>query len=202
MLPHHFGIMPFLFVIIGLMTWGPSFFVRVHHLPLAEVGVKFGAAVSVGTVLALPLHGWIVDRLFQRGHLDVHLRYTICAFLAGAPLFVSAFLVSSPQLAFVLIGVFFAVTSGYMSLPGALLQVIIPSSFRGKAASVALAIHGIVTIGAGPTIVAAVTEGLGGPMMVGKSLALCALVGIPLSAILLSFALAPVRRLLAERERT
>jgi MFS family permease len=50
----------------GMLNWGPTFFVRVHHMSMAQVGVAFGlttaAALFTGIVLSGVLADWAARR--------------------------------------------------------------------------------------------------------------------------------------------
>jgi MFS family permease len=198
-IPHHLGLLPLAIAVVGFLAWAPAYFVRVHHLPLKDVGLWLGLAVSGGPVLAMPVHGWVADRLFQRGVADVHLRYTVWCLLGATPFMVAAMLVASPALAFGLIAIFFAVCCPYLSLPATVFQLLVPADLRGTANSAGLAFSTIITIGAGPIITAAVTDALGGPLMVGRSILACTLVGFPLSALIVACAVRPAREMLLAR---
>jgi MFS family permease len=197
---HHGAILPLTMLIFGIYAWLPAFYMRVHHLSAGEVGARLGLAISVGPVLALPFHGWAADRWFRSGRADAHLRYLIAALALATPLIVASFLVTSATASFVLVGLFFMVVSAYLSLPTVALQLVLPAELRGKSASVILMINGIVAAGGGPVLVAALSQWLGGPEQVGKSLMLLASLAVPLTAFLYLFALTPLRRLLAEQE--
>lgn len=195
--PHHLAFLPLAIISIGIQAWTPTFLARVHEWPMQQAGLWLGIAIAAGPALTLPIHGMIADRLFKRGVADIHLRYMVIALLIALPFGVAAFLVDSATLSVVLVGLFLGVMSGFVSLPATLLQFVVPATMRGKATSVQLTLTSLVSIGVGPVVVALLTEKLfGDPMKVGLSLALCAAIGAPLSALLYSLAMQPARRML------
>ncbi|WP_164857095.1 MFS transporter [Sphingomonas crocodyli] len=198
-LSHHIAIMPLVALIFGFYAWLPSFYQRVHGLTPAELGGWLGLAISTGPVLALPIHGLVTDRWFRSGRSDAHLRYLIGSLLLSLPFAIGAFVVASPYVSFVMIGIFFFAASGYLSLPTVTLQLVLPHDLRGKSAAVVLMMNGIVGAGGGPMVVAALSEKLGGPDQVGLSLMICAVVALSLTAFLYLFALKPLRAMLAPR---
>jgi MFS family permease len=198
-LPHHLGLLLVTTVAVGLQAWMPAFYERVHGLTTAQIGPSLGLAISVGTVLGLPLHGKLADRWFAKGTSDAHLRYIAATTLAAAPVALGIFLVSSPTVSLALTGLYFLIVSGYLSLPVTILQIVMPAEMRGKAASVVIAINGVLSLGGAPLLVASVTEALGGSHAVGQSLMLCSLGILPLSALAFWLALPSLRLIMASR---
>ena len=198
--PHHIGLMLVALSAVAIQAWGPAFFERVHGLSPAQVGPALGLGITLGTVLGLPLHGKVVDALFSRGISDAHLRYMVFSTILAVPVAAGIFLVPSPEISLVLVGLYFFFVCCYLSLPFVILQIIMPSHMRGKAASIILVMNGVFTLGGAPVLIAVVTEALGGSAMVGQSLLLCMGISLMLGAAILWMALKPVRTILAERE--
>lgn len=198
---HHIGYLLFLAVSVALTSWSPAFLQRVHGMETGQVGAQLGAALLVGSLVGMPLHGMIVDRLFSRGVADAHLRYMIGTAVVGTPVGIAAFLVNDAVMSVVLIGLFMCIVSAYSSLPMVVLQLFVPGDLRGKAASTLLLINGVVGISLGPMTVAALTDFVFvDPTKVGLSIAICIGVYLPLAAIAFNFTLKPLRRTLDEKE--
>ena len=141
----------------------------------------------------------LADRWFAKGATDAHLRYIAATTLAAVPVALGIFLVPNPTVSLALTGLYFLIVSGYLSLPVTILQIVMPAEMRGKAASVVIAINGVLSLGGAPLLVAAVTEALGGSQEVGQSLMLCSLVILPLSALAFWLALPSLRLIMASR---
>ena len=151
-----------------------------------------------GSVLGLPLHGYLADRWFQHGMLDIHMRYSMIAAIVGIPLGVGVFFVTDPNFACLLMGVFFFVICVYASLPTVSVQALLPSDMRGKAASIMLIIIGSGGTTLGPLAVASVTDlYFNNDADVGKAIAAVIAVGLLLVAGLFAITLAPVRARMA-----
>ena len=200
--PHHIGLLLVTTVSVGLQAWMPAFYERVHGLSASQIGPSLGLAISVGTIIGLPLHGKLADSWFAKGKSDAHLCYTAAATLAAVPVAVGIFLVPDPILSLALTGLYFLIVSGYLSLPVTILQIVMPGEMRGKAGSVLIAINGVLSLGGAPLLVAAVTEALGGSQTVGQSLLLCSVVILPLGALAFWVALPSVRSIMATRSET
>ncbi len=195
---HHIGQLIFVGTIVGVSAWSPAFYSRVHGWDETQIGLWLGAFMLWSSVLGLPLHGWIVDRLFQRGMLDIHMRYSLICALIGAPFGVAAFLVQDAYLSCFLLGAFFFIISVYASLPTVSVQGSLPSNMRGKAASILLVVVGTGGTILGPLTIASLTDFLfGDPLMVGKATAIVIGVAMPLVAILFTIALKPTRERMA-----
>jgi predicted MFS family arabinose efflux permease len=50
----------------GLLGWGPTFLIRVHHMSPTQVGLAFGLAVAVSLICGNMLGGWLCDWLGRR----------------------------------------------------------------------------------------------------------------------------------------
>jgi len=196
---HHLGYLLFLAVSVALTSWSPAFLQRVYGMSTAEVGVQLGAALLIGSLIGMPLHGMIVDRNYGRGKPNAHLRHMITMAILGTPLGVAAFVAPNPTLSIVLIGLFMCVISAYSSVPMVVLQLFVPGDMRGKAASTLLLINGIAGISLGPMAVAALTDFVfRDPTKVGWGIAICTAVFLPAAAIAFAVAAAPLRGVLRE----
>ena len=86
-------------VVVVVLTWGPTLFVRVHGYSQPEVGLKLGLILfflSSGGVLA---GGWLADRWQRAGHLDAPLRVGILAALISVPFAVAGNLAANGDVA-------------------------------------------------------------------------------------------------------
>jgi MFS family permease len=182
----------------GAISWGPSFFIRVHHWSPREVGLAFGAVTLLVAPFGLMAGGLLAERLAKRGYHDANLRVqllAICLWIPGAVLMP---MMPTPMLALVAFGVslFFA-----MMAPGpqnAALQSVTPNRMRGQATALFLFVFNIVGFGCGPTVIALITDYVfRDEARVGSALALATIVLGPLSAWVLVRGLKPYGRLIA-----
>jgi MFS family permease len=60
------GFAAYTFALGGIVSWMPSFLVRVHHIPLAAADTQLGGAVVVTGFLGTFLGGWAGDALVRR----------------------------------------------------------------------------------------------------------------------------------------
>jgi Major Facilitator Superfamily len=182
----------------GNISWGPTFFIRVHHWTPRHVGLAFGTVTLVVAPFALMLGGFLAERLAKRGYHDANLRVqllAICLWIPGAVLMP---MMSTPTLALVAFGVslFFA-----MMAPGpqnAALQSVTPNRMRGQATALFLFVFNIVGFGCGPTVIALITDFVfHDDTRVGSALSLATAILGPLSAWALYVGMKPYGRLIA-----
>ncbi|HEY3656953.1 MAG TPA: MFS transporter [Steroidobacteraceae bacterium] len=182
----------------GAISWGPTFFIRVHHWTPRHVGLAFGTVVLLVAPFALMAGGLLAERLMKRGYNDANLRVqllAICLWIPGAALMP---MMPTPTLALTAFGVslFFA-----MMAPGpqnAALQSVTPNRMRGQATALFLFVFNIVGFGCGPTVIALITDFVfHDDTRVGSALTLATAILGPLSAWALFLGLKPYGRLIA-----
>lgn len=196
---HHLGILLYGMTALSVITWAPAYLGRVHDWEESRIGLWLGTALLMGTCAGMPLHGFLADRFFQRGVTDIHLRYTAISAIIGWPIGIAAFMVGNPYLAVMLIGLLFFVISTYGGLSIVAVQAIVPSDLRGKASSIMLLIIGMGGTILGPLVVALITDyGFKDAKQVGSAILICVAIGLPLTAAVLSRALAPMRGMIAD----
>jgi MFS family permease len=184
----HLGFVMFQSVYIGIMGATPSFFARVHGWTPAEIGFWFGAAILVGPLASLPIHGWACDQLFRRGIRDIHLLYQLVMLpLALLPL-CAAYLMPGSMVSLVLLGVGMTLIAGSQAASTASLQLSVSGDLRGKAASVWILIGGLSSL-IGPSSVALINQKVfANSAMIGQSLALFVCCALLLAVLLFEFA--------------
>lgn len=176
-------------------VWGPVFFMRVHGLQPAEVGLLYALGFGVFGTLGVLAGGAISDRVARGGKLDAPIRVSIISAAIQAPLFIGAYLVPSRPAAQTLFVIALFFGSIYGGLQAAAIQALTPNRMRGQVAALYLTIANMIGLGLAPTWTAWMTENVfGGPQDVGKSLALTTLVSLSVGAVLLLIAMKPARR--------
>ena len=197
--PMFFGFASIVIAGYAFNVWGPVYFMRVHGLKPAEVGVVFALGFGVFGTLGVLAGGALSDRLARRGRLDAPLRVSLWSALVQAPFFLGAYLIPSRLGAEVIFiaALFFA--SIYGGLQAAAIQAMTPNRMRGQVAALYLTIANLMGLGLAPTWTALMTEHLfGGPMHVGESLAVTTVISLAVGAALLALASRPARTRAAE----
>jgi hypothetical protein len=101
---------------------------------------------------------FVSDHWFARGVPAARLRVTLVGWVIAVPAVIAWPLVSDARLSFLLLALSIgAIASAQAAAPAAIQQVT-PNRMRGQAVAVYLLIAGLLGIGLGPTLVAAVTD--------------------------------------------
>jgi MFS family permease len=178
-------------------AWTPSFFIRTFGWTAARIGVAYGLLVSLGGAFGVIAGGWLADRMKARGIVDANLRVPILAALAAAPLAIAFPLVSSPTAAIALLAPLAVLGPMPFGAGTAAIPALAPNRLRAQLVALYLLVANVVGVGAGPWLVAQVTDGVfGDPSRLGYSLAIVAPGLLLLGAGLISLALGAFRRVL------
>ena len=141
----------------GMLVWGPTMFIRVHHLSPTVTGFWFGAIAAGGLFLGGLLSGIIGDRV-SRGDLRVYMWVAAAGTLLCAPLGVAAMFVSNPYVGFVFLFLFTLSISFHNPPCMAMAQTLAPVRMRALA-SVAMTM--VVTgtgVGVAPLLIGALND--------------------------------------------
>lgn len=180
----------------SFMVWGPAHFMRLHELSAGDVGLLLGLGYGIGGTIGLLAGGFVSDRLVKGGRIDAPVLVTIAAVIFETPLFVTAYLAESLLAAETLFCAGMAVASIVGGLQISMVQSLAPNRLRGVMAAVFGACVNLAGFGIAPTITAWLAESLfGGPMGIGKALALMTAVAGTLALLLLLLGRKPGRQL-------
>lgn len=185
---------------LGVVLWGPVYFMRVHGLVQAEVGALFGFAMGICGTAGLLTGGWLADRFYARGIVDASPRIVIASLLLQTPLFMLVYLSTDTGLARMLLipAMFAMLLQG--GLQGASIQLIAPDRMRGLIVAIYLMMANVIGMALGPFVIALLNEQMfGGDGGIGRSLAVVTAVGSLSGAAMIFAGLPAFRRLAAAR---
>jgi MFS family permease len=139
------------------LAWLPTVLHRSYGWTPGQVGAALGIFTAVFGVSGQLTNGMTVDRMLRKGRKDAHLRYygfatvvvTICGICAQFAPTAVVFLMFYAPIKFFM---------NYAGVQSAALQLITPSSMRGRVAAVMWVIYGLIGGTAGPSIVAYFTD--------------------------------------------
>ena len=191
---HHLGFLAFVSMAVAVSTWTPAYLIRHFGWTESQTGAWLGATLLIAPILGMPIHGMIVDRLYQRGWHDIHIRYPMISAVIGAPIAILGFSVGDPRLAVLLVGLYLFIISNYASLPLTAVIALLPSNLRGKAVAIVMVCCGAGGSILGPLIVGTINDLLyGDPKMIGKAVILSLALLAPLIFALFYATLKPLR---------
>jgi MFS family permease len=139
--------------------WGPAFFMRVHHLGLADAGAAGGAAalLAVGGGVA---GGVIADRAWARDRKAV-LRIPAACFALAFPLSYAAFLWPGTLGSLALLITSVGLAMVHNAPVGAAVQALAPLRTRALASGLFNAVLTLVSLGGGPLLTGWISDRFG-----------------------------------------
>ncbi|MCB2078263.1 MAG: MFS transporter [Novosphingobium sp.] len=189
-------------VTIALQLWSPTYLTRSYGWTPAQIGLTMGVAQML-PALSLPLHGWVVDRLYARGRTDAHLLWCLVTLVVAAPFAIGAYTVGSPWLTVVLFGIYMVFILSSSSIGPAATQVVTPPELRGRVSAIFVLVTGLIGMALGTSLVGFFTDKvLGDPQKIGTSLILLIVIVLTIAAILFGMGRASMRRLVATKGGT
>lgn len=198
---HFFGFTLLSLLFNAIAAWTPAFLIRVYDLPASRAGYWLGIIILIAGAPGMLAGGWLADRLRQAGYVDATMRTGIVAAVGVLPFAVTATLSTSltASLACLVPAMFFATLPYGAAAAG--VQHITPSQFRATTSALYLCCMNLVGMGAGPTLVAMITDRLFGyDAAVGYSIALACAISAPPAALALWLGLPHFRRSAAHLE--
>jgi MFS family permease len=180
-------------------SWFPVFFVRVHGLPIAKVGLIVGASVAVFGTLGLLLAARFSELLARRGRRD---GIMLVMSLGAVGIAVGNLIFAQGSLPAAIIGMIVMVGSNATAaIVPATLQLSTPGHLRARITAFMLFILNLLGLGLGPTIVAMTTDYVfHDPKAVGSSVALVGTICGLVAALLFRLGRRPYLRALDRME--
>jgi MFS family permease len=182
-----------------LTSWGPEFFVRVHHWSKPQIGLTLGLITLSFGCLGLFVGGRLSDRWVKRGVYEGPLKVGFIAVLGVACTLAPATLVADVRVTVALLvpALFFLglpIGSAYASL-----QLIFPNQVRGVVSALMIFILNLGGMGLGPFLPGFFNDHLfHDGNMIGASMAITVVGCSILGAILFRATFAPYRKYYAE----
>ena len=167
-------------------AWIPAFFTRRFHWDTAQIGATYGLVVLLcGTSGALA-GGFVANRLRREGHADANIRTVQLGLIALLPVAALFPLVPTPWLSLALLAAMNFFAGFPFAGAYAALQELTPNRMRAQMAALFALCMNLIGGGCGPTLVALCTDFVfGDPLRLPYSLALAAVLTLPLSLLFL-----------------
>ena len=158
LLCHHGATACLAMALYGLVAWAPEFLRRTYDVPASTSGIRVGAVVGIAGVLGVISGGLISDWLIARGNRAARMVTLLGAALLAMPFAAALAHAQSAEQALVLMAgaTFFFAMLTVVGPTG--IQELYPPHLRGFGAALFQLVVTLVGLGAGPTIVALVSE--------------------------------------------
>jgi predicted MFS family arabinose efflux permease len=169
------------FVVGGLATWMPTYFVRVRHLPLASADLMFGGVLAAAGLVGTLIGGRLGDRMAAR-HPAGHFLLAGLSLILSLPFAVAGILSPSPAIFWP--AMFVALTLLFLNTGplNAAMANVLPAQLRGWGFAMnTMAIH-LLGDAASPTVIGFASDRIGLKLPVLVTVTLPFLAGLVLLA--------------------
>lgn len=141
----------------SMTNWVPAYIER--HFGWKPVQYGFALSLmNIVSAVSLVVNGWIVDRLFARGMKDAHLRFYGWLIFGFLPVIAYMFFATNPYVFLACYCVAQFITVPFMVYVSSVMGLIAPATIRSRMLASFLFVFTILGQGAGPAIVAALTQ--------------------------------------------
>ncbi|MFC3429976.1 MULTISPECIES: MFS transporter [Sphingobium] len=141
----------------SMTNWVPAYIER--HFGWKPVQYGFALSLmNIVSAVSLVVNGWIVDKLFARGMKDAHLRFYGWLILGFLPVIAYMFFATNPYVFLACYCVAQFITVPFMVYVSSVMGLIAPATIRSRMLASFLFVFTILGQGAGPAIVAALTQ--------------------------------------------
>jgi predicted MFS family arabinose efflux permease len=169
------------FVVGGLATWMPTYFVRVRHLPLASADLMFGGVLAAAGLVGTLIGGRLGDRLAAR-HPSGHFLLGGASLILSVPFAVTGIVSPSPAIFWP--AMFVALTLLFLNTGplNAAMANVLPAQLRGWGFAMnTMAIH-LLGDASSPTVIGFASDRIGLKLPVLVTVTLPVLAGLVLLA--------------------
>ncbi|UXC91673.1 MFS transporter [Sphingobium sp. RSMS] len=141
----------------SMTNWVPAYIER--HFGWKPVQYGFALSLmNIVSAVSLVVNGWIVDKLFARGMKDAHLRFYGWLILGFLPVIAYMFFATNPYAFLACYCVAQFITVPFMVYVSSVMGLIAPATIQSRMLASFLFVFTILGQGAGPAIVAALTQ--------------------------------------------
>lgn len=156
----------------SVLAWFPTHLIRSYGLPPATAGYLFGILGVVASIAGGLMLPFFSRRLVAGGRPDGHIRVAIAALVISTPLLMAALLAPSARWSIVLVALPLVCQLGLGILLAAVAPLLAPARVRAQMVAIYYLVIGLIGLGLGPLLVAALSEALFPPAQgIGRSLA-------------------------------
>lgn len=142
----------------AVLVWGAEYFIRIHEMPRATVGLRLGLIVGTFGCIGSICGGMHADYLHRRDDRGGTIRSAIMATIVLAPTAAVTTLIPDPNYSLLMYAPLLFFGSWVFPLAVMTLQLFTPPSMRAQASALYLFVVALVSMGFGSTSVALITD--------------------------------------------
>jgi len=155
---HHTGLGMLSVAAYAAAAWIPEMFRRDFHWDIPTTGLYYGIIVAVGGSAGIVSAGRIADWLRVRDVLNANMRVGIYIALLSIPVTFGVCLAPNGNWALLWLVPGCMLMAAPYGIAAAAIQQVMPTSMRGRASALYLAVNSLIGLGIGPTAVALCTQ--------------------------------------------
>ncbi len=142
----------------AVLVWGAEYFIRIHEMPRATVGLRLGLVVGTFGCIGSIVGGLHADYLHRQGDRGGTIRSAIMATILLVPTAAVTPLISDANYSLAMYAPLLFFGSWVFPLAVITLQLFTPPSMRAQTSAIYLFIVALVSMGFGSTSVALITD--------------------------------------------
>jgi MFS family permease len=152
----YFGIAGVVFATTALLTWLPTYFIRVQGMEASPAGVK-SSAVMLLAIVGAPLGGFLVDR-WRKRRINARLIFPAITTLVSAFIMFFAFTVFAGKMQYLLLlSVGISITA-FVSAAAAVTQDVVHAGLRAISYAVAVVVQNLLGAFMAPIVMGAISD--------------------------------------------
>jgi MFS family permease len=152
-------------------VWAPTFLIRIHQMPVGEVGNFIGLTSMLAAPVGLLAGGALADYWTAKGIVGAKIRVCLLVSLLWLPFNLAYTTASTLTITLIILVPYYIISSASIGVGAAVVQEIMPTNMRSTASAIYLFCQNLVGLGVGPASVGLLNDYVfGSPMAVGKSL--------------------------------
>jgi MFS family permease len=179
-------------LLYGAQNWRPEFFRRTFHWSSTQMGVSFGTASLIATLVAIVVGPLLYERL-NRWRADGTMLAAFIAKVVGIPLVIGGWLAPTPWLAVTSAAAATGVALIATPAMVAAMQTVTPNNMRAQVNSLGLVLLSGIAGALGPYVIGAVTDMFHDESKLRYVLAGSVAIGSPIALAIFWFSIKPFR---------
>jgi len=152
----YFGIAGVVFTTTSLMTWLPTYFIRVQGMEAGSAGMK-SSVVMLMAIVGAPLGGYMVDR-WRKKKINARLIFPAITTIISAVIMFLAFTVFAGQIQYLLLLSVGVSVTAFISAASAVTQDVVHAGLRAVSYAIAVVVQNLLGSTMGPIVMGSISD--------------------------------------------
>lgn len=183
---HYSGFALASIVMGGCGVWYPAHMGRTFGWGASEIGLYLGLTLIVSSIAGKLLCGYVADAMYKRGYRDAQFRWYALSLFLAAPIGAVVMTFDNPWMFLGGVSIFLMLLAPLPACYIAALNLVTPNELRGAGVAFFSGTAGLIGIGSGPIIIAAISDTVFGGNAIGLGMAVTIAICCPLAALILA----------------